>query len=423
MKNPVAGALRALGIFNFRVWTVGALVSNIGTWMQRVAQDWLVLTQLTHHNASAVGIVMALQFAPQLLLLPWSGLAADRFNQRKLLIFTQAAMGLLALALGILTISGVVQLWQVYVFAFLFGSAAALDAPVRQTFVGELVGDEHLHNAVAINSTSFNAGRMIGPAVAGIVIATVGTGWAFAINGLSFAAVVISILLLRKSELSPNPRTRHSAGGFLEGFHYVWGRRDLRAILLMLFLIGTFGLNFPIFISTMAVDVFHADARGFGLLSSIMAIGSIVGALFSGSRQKPRFGTLLAGSSVFGIGCIFAALAPGYWWFAAALILVGGAALTFTNTTNSMMQLTTEPALRGRVMAFRVAIALGGTPIGAPIVGWVANHFGPRWALGIGASSGLAAALVALYVQFWSTGLEDAEFSPTSSAGCPIDGS
>src|SRR5580704_5002560 len=175
MKNPT-GAFRALSIFNFRVWSAGSLVSNIGTWMQRVAQDWLVLTQLTHHDASAVGIVMALQFAPQLLWLPWTGFAADHLNQRKLLMVTQATMGVFALALGILTITGNVRLWQVYVFAFLFGSAAALDAPVRQTFVAELVGDEHLHNAVALNSTSFNAGRMVGPAVAGLVIAKVGTG-------------------------------------------------------------------------------------------------------------------------------------------------------------------------------------------------------------------------------------------------------
>ena len=256
MKNP---AFRALENFNFRLWTAGALVSNIGTWMQRVAQDWLVLTQLTHHDASAVGVVMGLQFAPQLLLLPWTGLAADRFNQRKLLMVTQAAMGMLALFLGILTIAGSVRLWHIYVFAFLFGSAAALDAPVRQTFVAELVGDEHLHNAVALNSTSFNAGRMVGPAVAGIVIAKVGTGWAFAINGLSFAAVLISMSLFRVSELYPNTRVQQTGGGFREGFRYVRGRPDLRAILIMLFLIGTFGLNFPIFTSTMAVKVFHTE--------------------------------------------------------------------------------------------------------------------------------------------------------------------
>jgi MFS family permease len=274
MRNPFAGAFRALENYNFRLWTAGGLVSNIGTWMQRVAQDWIVLTQLTHHDATAVGIVTGLQFAPQLLLLPWTGLAADRFNQRKLLMLTQASMGVLATGLGILTISGYVRLWHVYVFAFVFGAAAALDAPVRQTFVGELVGDEHLPNAVGLNSTSFFAGQMIGPAVAGLVIAKVGTGWAFLLNGLSFGAVLLSMYLLRVQELRTNARASRGPGGFTEGLRYVWARPDLRSILVMLFLIGTFGLNFPIFISTMAVNVFHSDARGFGLLSSIMAIGT-----------------------------------------------------------------------------------------------------------------------------------------------------
>jgi MFS family permease len=312
-------------------------------------------------------------------------------------MITQASMGVLALALGVLTIAGSVRLWHVYVFAFLFGSVAALDAPVRQTFVGELVGDEHLSNAVALNSTSFNAGRMVGPAVAGLVIAKVGTGWAFVANGLSFAAVLISIFLFRVSELRPSIRAHRSPGRFMEGLRYVWNRPDLRTILIMLFLIGTFGLNFPVFISTMAVKVFRTDARGFGLLSSLMAVGTISGSLFAAVQQKPRFASLLIGSAVFGIGCTLAALAPGYWWFGAALIVTGAAALTFTNATNSMMQLSTEPAMRGRVMALRVAVALGGTPVGAPIVGWVANRFGPRWALGVGASSGVAAAIVAIY--------------------------
>ena len=397
MKNPAASAFRALGSFNYRLWTAGSLVSNTGTWMQRVAQDWLVLTELTHHDASAVGIVVGLQFAPQLLLLPWTGVAADHYNQRKLLMITQASMGVLASALGVLTIAGSIRLWHVYVFAFLFGSVAALDAPVRQTFVGELVGDEHLSNAVALNSTSFNAGRMVGPAVAGLVIAKVGTGWAFVANGISFAAVLISIFLFRVSELRPSIRAHRSPGRFMEGLRYVWNRPDLRTILIMLFLIGTFGLNFPVFISTMAVKVFRTDARGFGLLSSLMAVGTISGSLFAAVQQKPRFASLLIGSAVFGIGCTLAALAPGYWWFGAALIVTGAAALTFTNATNSMMQLSTEPAMRGRVMALRVAVALGGTPVGAPIVGWVANRFGPRWALGVGASSGVAAAIVAIY--------------------------
>jgi MFS family permease len=395
MRNPLSRAFRALENFNFRVWTAGGLVSNIGTWMQRVAQDWIVLTQLTDHDATAVGIVTGLQFAPQLLLLPWTGLAADRFNQRKLVMLTQASMGVLATALGILTISGHVRLWHVYVFAFVFGAAAALDAPVRQTFIGELVGDEHLPSAVGLNSTSFFAGQMIGPALAGLVIAKIGTGWAFVLNGLSFGAVLLSMYLLRVQELRTNARASRAPGAFIEGLRYVWARPDLRSILVMLFLIGTFGLNFPIFISTMAVSVFHADARGFGLLSSIMAIGTISGALLAAGRDKPNFGSLLLGTGVFGIGCTLAAFSPGYWWFAAALAVIGVAALTFTNGTNSMMQLSTKPTMRGRVMAIRVGVALGGTSMGAPIVGWVANHFGPRWALGIGAISAFLAALVA----------------------------
>ncbi len=398
MTNQVAGTFRSLRSFNFRLWTAGALVSNVGTWMQRVAQDWLVLTQLTHHDASALGIVMGLQFAPQLLLLPWTGSAADRLNQRKLLMFTQATMGVLALALGVLTIAGVIQLWHVYVLAFLSGSAAALDAPVRQTFVAEMVGDEDLHNAVGLNSSSFNAAQIIGPAVAGLLIAYVGIGWAFVLNGLSFAAVLISMSFFRLSELRTSARAHRTASGFLEGLRYVWRKPDLKAILIMLFLIGTFGLNFPIFISTMAVNVFSADARAFGLLSSIMAVGTLSGALFSAGRRKPGLASLLAGAGVFGLGCTLAAVAPGYWWFGAALVVIGAAGLTFTNGTNSIMQLSTEPAMRGRVMALRVGIALGGTPIGAPIVGWVANHFGPRWALGVGAGAGFTAALVAAYV-------------------------
>ena len=397
MKNPLPGTFRSLRNFNFCLWTGGALVSNVGTWMQRVAQDWLVLTELTHRDASALGLVMGLQFAPQLLLLPWTGSAADRLNQRKLLMFTQATMGVLALILGALTITGVIRLWHVYLLAFLSGSAAALDAPVRQTFVAEMVGDADLPNAVALNSASFNAAQMIGPAVAGLLIAKAGIGWAFVLNGLSFAAVLISMSFFRFSELGTSARAHRATSGFREGLRYAWRKQDLRAILVMLFLIGTFGLNFPIFISTMAVNVFHSDARSFGLLSSIMAVGTISGALFAASRQNASLASLSIGAAVFGLGCTLAALAPGYWWFGASLVVIGVAGLTFTNGTNSIMQLSTEPSMRGRVMALRVGIALGGTPIGAPIVGWVANHFGPRWSLAVGALAGFFAALVAVF--------------------------
>ncbi|MGY2684838.1 MFS transporter [Pseudomonas tolaasii] len=390
------GTFRSLRSPNYRIWAAGALVSNIGTWMQRTAQDWLVLTQLTPHNAAAVGIVMALQFGPQLLLLPWTGFAADHYDQRKLLITTQAVMGLLALTLGVFTITGFVELWHVYVFAFLSGCASAFDAPVRQIFVAELVGEKDLSNAIALNSTSFNMARMIGPAVAGVTIASVGTGWAFLLNGSSFFAVLASLFFLRVSRQT-KVRALRTKGSLTEGIRYVWARPDLKAILLMLFLIGTFGMNFPIFISTMAVSVFHADARGYGLLTSTLAIGTIAGALIAAGSERPQFKSLLTGAAVFGLGCTLAAVAPNYWTFAIALVIIGVGAMTFSNTTNSLMQLTTEPAMRGRVIALRVAVALGGTPIGAPIVGWVADHLGPRWSLVVGAASGILAVGVAIW--------------------------
>ena len=391
------GTFRSLRSPNYRIWAAGALVSNVGTWMQRTAQDWLVLTQLTPHNAAAVGIVMSLQFGPQLLLLPWTGFAADHYDQRKLLMVTQALMGLLALTQGVFTVTGFVELWHVYVFAFLSGCASAFDAPVRQVFVAELVAEKDLSNAIALNSTSFNMARMIGPAVAGLTIASVGTGWAFLLNGSSFFAVLASLFFLRVSGQHAKVRALRTKGSLTEGLRYVWARPDLKAILLMLFLIGTFGMNFPIFISTMAVTAFHTDARAFGLLSSTLAIGTIAGALLAAGRERPQFKSLLNGAAIFGIGCTLAALAPNYWLFAVALVIIGVGAMTFSNTTNSLMQLTTEPAMRGRVIALRVGVALGGTPIGAPIVGWVADHLGPRWALGVGALSGILAVGVAVY--------------------------
>ncbi|MEW9583488.1 MFS transporter [Paraburkholderia sp. DGU8] len=392
----MTATFRSLRNFNYRVWASGAIVSNVGTWMQRTAQDWLVLTELTHHNATAVGIVMSLQFGPQMVLLPLTGYAADHCDRRKLLFATQAAMGSLALALGLLTVAGLVRLWQVYLFAGLLGCVTAFDSPARQTFVSDLVGERDLANAVALNSTSFNAARMIGPAVAGLLIASVGTGWVFLVNAISFLAVLGSLRMLRVGELHHKPRPIRSPGSFVEGFKYVWTRPDLKAALLMLFLIGTFGLNFPIFISTMSVTAFHAGASQYGVLSSTMAIGSVTGALLAARRARPRVALLLGAAAIFGVGCALAALMPNYVLFGTMLAVIGVCTQTFTTSTNSLVQLSTEPAMRGRVLAILLAIALGGTPLGAPVVGWVADRFGPRWALGVGAASGFAAALVGL---------------------------
>lgn len=390
------GTFRSLTNPNYRIWAAGALVSNIGTWMQRIAQDWLVLTQLTHNNASAVGIVMSLQFVPQLLLLPWSGWAADRFDRRKVLFATQGALGLISLVQGVLVIAGVAQLWHIYVLAFLFGCAAAIDLPARNTFVSDIVGEADLSNAVGLNSTSFNAARMIGPAVAGAMIVVVGTGWVFVINALSFVAMIAALCFVRTSQFRRPRQAMRANGGLAEGFRYIWKRPDLFAILAMAFLICTFGLNFPIFISTMSVREFHAGAGQYGVSVTIMAIGTLVGALLSASRRSPTMQLLLVAAAAFGIGCMLAALAPDYLLFGAALILIGLCAQTFNTSCNSLLQLSTAPEVRGRALAIYLAVALGGTPLGAPLVGWVADAFGPRWALGVGAASGIGAALVAI---------------------------
>ncbi|KEZ76719.1 MFS transporter [Salinisphaera hydrothermalis] len=387
---------RALEIYNFRVWAIGALVSNVGTWMQRVAQDWLVLTILTHHNAGAVGVAMALQFGPQLLLLPLTGYAADYFDRRKLIMLTQTMLGLLAFGLGVATVTGVITLWGVYGFALALGCVTAFDAPTRQTFVNDLVGETHLSNAVALNSTSFNSARMVGPAVAGLLIAAVGVGWVFLINAASFAAVLGSLCLLRVHELRPARRPARKLSGLTEGFRYVWRRPDLKTLLIMLFLIGTFGFNFPIFISTMAVTVFHGNAGQYGLLTSALAVGSVTGALLAAKREQPSMSLACIATFGFGLFCGLAAIAPDEWLFAAALMLIGLSALSFNTSTNALMQLSTDADMRGRVMALRIAIVRGGTPLGAPIVGWAADHAGPRWAMGIGCMSGVAAAGVCL---------------------------
>jgi MFS family permease len=388
---------RSLSVVNYRIWFAGALVSNIGTWMQRTAQDWIVLTQLTDYNATAVGITMALQLGPMLLLMPWSGLIADRFNRRKLLILTQTLMGLLALGLGILSVTGVVELWHVYLFAFGLGVVAAIDAPARQTFVSELVADDNLSNAVALNSASFHGARLIGPAAAGLLTVAVGAGWVFMINAVTFAATVFAMTLLRTHQLRRQPQPSRERGQLMAGFRYVRGRSDIIVVMIAVFLIGTFGLNFAIFTSTMATVEFGKGAAEFGLLSSIMAIGAVAGALLAARRSRARLRLIVLGAALFGLACALSAILPTYTSFAISLVLVGLSSLTLMTTANAYVQTTTRPEMRGRVMALYMAIFVGGTPLGAPLVGWVADAFGPRWALVLAALSGLLAAAVVLF--------------------------
>ncbi len=388
---------RSLRVHNYLLWFVGALTSNIGTWMQRTAQDWIVLTELTDNDAAAVGITMALQFGPQLVLMPWTGLIADRVNVRRLLMVTQAIMGLLALGLGVIVVTGIAQLWHVYLFALLLGIVATFDAPVRQTFVAELVEKKDLTNAVSLNSVSFHTARLIGPAVAGILTAVVGAGWVFMINAITFAGTLIALKAIRVKELQEQPRASRERGQIIAGFRYVRTKPAIIVILLMVFIIGTLGMNFAIFTSTMTTITFHRGAGEFGLLSSVMAIGSVTGALISARQERPRMRTIFFASGLFGVAAAISALMPTFETFAVSLALIGFASLVFMTTANAMVQTTVKPSMRGRVMALYMAIFVGGTPIGAPFVGWVVNEFGPRWGLGVASLAGLMAASVCLY--------------------------
>jgi MFS family permease len=392
----VSPTFRALDSRNYRLWLSGAIVSNIGTWMQRVAQDWLVLTILTHHSAQAVGITTGLQFLPMLLLAPYGGLIADRLPKRLLLMATQLTMGLLALSLGLLVVTGVAQLWMVFGFALLLGVATALDNPARQIFVSEMVPREHLANAVGLNSATFNAARLVGPGIAGLLIAWVGTGPVFLINAASFGAVLLSLWRMRTRELRITPATVRAKGQLREGFRYVLARPDIMLILVIVFAVGTFGMNFQMTTAFISTSTFHKGPGEYGILGSIMAIGSLAGALLSARREHPRLRHVVGAAFAFGVFATINSQMPTYPLFAITLIPVGLSALTMMTSANATIQMSVEPALRGRVMALYMAIFMGGTPFGAPIVGWVGETFGARWSILLGGLVTIATSLGAM---------------------------
>jgi MFS family permease len=371
---------RSLRVRNYRLYAGGQLVSLTGTWMQRVAQDWLVL-ELTN-SGTALGIVTALQFLPSLLFGLWGGLLADRYDKRKLLLATQTGLALVALILGVLDVTGIVQYWQVLVLALALGLVSAIDSPVRQSFVVEMVGPDDLTNAVGLNSTIFNSARILGPAVAGVMITAIGTGWAFVANGISSIAVLTGLALMRPAELRPSPAIDRIRGQLRAGLHYVRQRQDLLLTMVMVFVVGTFGLNFQITTALLAKQVFHRSATGYGLLSTALAVGACVGAVLATRRRtRPSLLFLLLAAMAFGLLEILAGSMPGFGATALMLVLVGLAMLTFTTADNSSVQLGVEATMRGRVMALYLMCFLGGTPVGAPIVGWVANTVGPRWGM------------------------------------------
>jgi MFS family permease len=371
---------RSLRIRNYRLYASGQLVSLTGTWMQRVAQDWLVL-ELTN-SGTALGIVTALQFGPSLLLGLYGGILADRLDKRRVLFVTQTALAMVALLLGVLDVAGVVQYWHVLALATTLGLITAIDTPVRQSFVIEMVGRDEITNAVGINSTIFNLGRILGPAVAGVLITAVGTGWAFVANAASSVAVLIGLSMMRTSELFPSPPVRRASGQLREGFHYVRRRPDLMLTMVLIFVIGTFGLNFAITCALMAKQVFHRGASGYGLLSTALAVGAFCGAILATRRtSRPSALFLLGSAAAFSVAEVASGLMPNFWWTAVALVPTGLAMLAVTTASNSSIQLGVEPTMRGRVMSLYLVCFMGGTPIGAPIVGWLAGAAGPRWGL------------------------------------------
>ncbi|MCC9306690.1 MFS transporter [Kitasatospora sp. RB6PN24] len=389
------GMFSSLRVRNYRYFFAGQIISNTGSWMQRIAQDWLVLS-LTG-SPLAVGVTTAMQFLPTLLLGLFGGVLADRMPKRRLLIVTQGAMGALAAGLAALTISGAVTEYHVYAFALLLGLVTVVDTPTRQAFVSEMVGPKDLANAVSLNAANFQTARLVGPAVAGLLIAAVGSGWAFALNALSFAAVIAGLLAMRSGELRPVERIPREKGQLREGLRYVKERPDLMWPLVLAGFIGTFGFNFPTLLSGFAYRSFHVGPGLYGLLNTAMALGSLTGALIAARRGNPRLRRLTGAAVAFGLLEVVAAMAPGYWSFAALLTLIGVFGLTFNTTVNSYVQLATDPEMRGRVMGLLVLVFTGGTPVGAPLVGWVTSSYGPRLGLlTCGAVSLLAALAVGL---------------------------
>lgn len=397
--EPVSGGtFRSLKVRNYRLYFTGNVICQTGTWMNRVAQDWLVL-QLTDNDPVALGVATALQFGPTLLMSVWAGTLADRYDKRRLLRWIQLVLGLAGAALGILAWLGVAQIWHVYLACLVVGSAASLDGPVRQAFVSELVGPSQLTNAVALNALGFNGARIVGPAVAGVLISAVDTGPVMTFSGLSYIAVIVSLTMIDPARLRTSRPVERKKGQAREGLQYVRNRPDLILVLTLLFLVATFGMNFQVTLAIMARIVFHRDAASYGLLSSAIAVGALLGALLSARRTRAPRQRLLIGTA-FGFGVLetILGLVDSYHLLAVLLIPQGVLMLAFVNAANAMVQMSTTPSMRGRVMGIYILAFLGGTPFFSPVLGVLADHFGGGAPLVFG---GAVSALSAVVLGGW----------------------
>ncbi|RHW24246.1 MFS transporter [Nocardioides immobilis] len=387
---------------NYRRYFAGSIVSNVGTWMQRVAQDWLVLT-IPGNGGAALGIATGLQFLPILLLSPYAGVVADRFPKRRVLQLTQATMALAALLLGVIAALGVAETWHVYVIAFAFGVGAAFDGPARQAFVSEMVGPDDVTNAVGLNSAAFNTARIVGPAIAGLLIGLLGggmkaTGWVILVNAVSYLAVIWQLERMDTHALHSPARVARRPGMLLEGVRYLRGQPKMLMILVLVFFAGTFGMNFQMTSALMATEVYGKGASEFGLLGSALAVGSLGGALLAARRPRVRLRLLVGAAIGFGIAEIVAGSLPSYLAFMLFCPLIGLATITLLNSANATLQVESDPELRGRVMAIYMTIVMGGTPLGAPVIGWIGETYGARWTLFVGGTLVLVGVVLALLV-------------------------
>ncbi|WP_328618581.1 MFS transporter [Amycolatopsis sp. NBC_00355] len=389
----------SLRVRNYRLFFTGQVISNIGTWMQRIAQDWLVFT-LSGNNPIALGVAVALQFTPTLFLSLWAGVLADRVDKRRLLTWIQAAACSQAVVLGVLDLTGLVALWQVYVLCFTLGITAALEVPTRQSFVAEMVGRDQIANAVALNSSIFNMARIVGPAIAGFAITWIGTGWLFIANAASTVAVITGLILMNPDKLFRVAAMPREKGQLAEGLRYVRRRSDLMTVMVLVLFVSTFGITYFSSLPIVAANVFHTAADGYGLLSTLVAVGTFTGAIMSarrGTKGRPRVRLMLISAFFLGVFELITAFMPNYLTFGLGLIPLGFATMTFLNTANALVQTSVSPEMRGRVMGLYVLVLIGGNPIGGPMVGWMAQAFGGRSPFYIGgAVSALAAVVCAI---------------------------
>ena len=387
----MSSTFESLKFHNYRIWFFAALITNTGTWMQRVAQDWLVLRILTDDSAAATGTTTALQFLPALLLSAHAGVITDRVDQRKFLMITQTALGVVSALLTVDVLAGRAQLWHVYLAALATGVVSAYDAPARQIFVARMVPSRDLANAVGLNSASFNAARLLGPAAAGLVIAWAGAGWVFLVNALTFLFPTLALATMRVAELYDVPRAARAKGQVREGLAYVRHRGDIMIIIVVISLVSMLTLNFQVTMAAMVRSAFDLESDAYGTVSSVFAVGSLTGALWAARRRRPRVRTVV-------VTLVMAAM-PGYRLFTASAVPVGLCVLTVLTGANQTVQLTTAPEMRGRVMSLYMMCLLGTTPIGAPLIGWVSDVWGPRTALAVG---GVAAIVVSLAAAGWA---------------------